>query len=71
MVNKESSQPGYWQLSLERERVFRMTYLHINYMKYFRAFIGLPIYSATDIPAMPLPIEHAHFGGFFMPGERG
>lgn len=44
---------------------FRMTHLHINYMKYFRAFISLPIYSVADTPAMPLPIGHAHFGGFF------
>lgn len=48
-----------------------MTHLHINYMKYFRAFIGLPIYSATDTPAMPLPIEHAHFGGFFYAWRAG
>jgi hypothetical protein len=40
-------------------------------MKYFRAFIGLPIYSATDTPAMPLPIGHAHFGGFFYAWRSG
>jgi hypothetical protein len=34
-------------------------------------YISGLFYSERDTPAMPLPIEHAHFGGFFYAWRSG